>query len=110
MKKILLDIPEVIETASLRLCMPQAGFGKKVHEAIMDGYEDYVYWLNWPATQPTQEEVEIECRKGHADFLLRDLIRYVIFDKATGEVVGRCAFPPLQVNWSIRQFGISYFI
>jgi RimJ/RimL family protein N-acetyltransferase len=41
---------------------------------------------------------------------LRDFIRYIITDKITGDVIGRCAFPSFQTNWGIPQFGISYFI
>jgi RimJ/RimL family protein N-acetyltransferase len=54
--------------------------------------------------------LEEECRKHHAEFILRDFIRYLIIDKATGDVIGRCAFPSFQANWMIPQFGISYFI
>jgi hypothetical protein len=42
MNKILFDLPEVIETTLLRLQMPKAGFGKKLYDAITDGFEDYV--------------------------------------------------------------------
>lgn len=107
---ILFDIPEVIETPRLYLQMPKAGYGKQVHEAITDGYEDYIRWLNWAATPPTQEDVEVDCRKHHADFILREWIRYIVIEKSTGDVLGRIGFPPFQSNWSIPQFGISYFI
>ena len=110
MNRILIDLPEIIETPRLKLQMPEAGFGEKLHQAIADGYDDYVRWLNWPSNIPTIESVEEDCRKHHAEFVLRDFIRYIITDKATGNVVGRCAFPSFQANWSIPQFGISYFI
>jgi len=110
MNKVLLDIPEVITTQNLHLQMPKAGFGKKLHEAICDGYEDYIKWLNWPKIIPTTEILEEECRRHHADFILRECIRYIIIEKETDKVVGRCAFPYVQANWMIPQFGISYFI
>jgi RimJ/RimL family protein N-acetyltransferase len=110
MNKLLIDIPEVIETPRLKLQMPKAGFGQKVHAAISDGYEDYIKWLHWPKAIPSIEMLEAECRQNHADFILRELIRYLILDKQTEEIVGRCAFPPVQTNWTIPQFGISYFI
>jgi len=90
--------------------MPTAGFGEKVHAAIVDGYDDYIRWLTWPATAPTVEAVEEDCRKHHAEFILRDWIRYLIIDKASGDVLGRCGFPPFASNWAIPQFSISYFI
>ena len=110
MSKILIDLPEVIETPRLKLQMPCAGFGEKLHAAICDGFEDYVKWLNWPATIPTVDMLEEECRKHHAEFILRDFIRYLIIDKTTEDVIGRCALPSFQANWMIPQFGISYFI
>jgi RimJ/RimL family protein N-acetyltransferase len=110
MNKILLDLPELIETPHLKLQMPKAGFGQRLYPAISDGYEDYVKWLNWPEAMPTIEMLEEECRRQHADFILREFIRYLIIEKETDAIVGRCAFPSFQANWVIPQFGIAYFI
>ena len=110
MNRILINLPEIIETPRLMLCMPKAGWGEKLHQAIVDGYDDYVKWLNWSSNIPSIESVEEDCRRHHAEFILRDLIRYIIIDKTAGNVLGRCAFPPSQANWLIPQFGISYFI
>ncbi len=110
MNRLLIDLPEVIETPRLRLQMPKAGFGKDLYEAIMESYEDYVRWLGWSPSFPTMESIEEDCRKHHADFILRDFIRYIIIEKNTDMIVGRCAYPSFQVNWVIPQFGISYFI
>ncbi|MBX9804310.1 MAG: GNAT family N-acetyltransferase [Alphaproteobacteria bacterium] len=109
-KPILIDLPETIETSRLILKMPRAGYGSEVHEAIIDGYEDYIKWLNWPTALPTLESVEEDCRKQHAEFITREFIRYVIFEKETMRVVGRSAYPSFQTVWPIPQFGISYFI
>jgi RimJ/RimL family protein N-acetyltransferase len=109
-KPIFIDLPEVIETPRLQLQMPKAGYGQELHEAIIEGYADYIKWLNWPPTPPTPEGVEEDCRKHHAEFILRDSIRYIIIEKASNRIIGRCSFPPLQAVWSIPQFGISYFI
>ncbi|MBP9691945.1 MAG: GNAT family N-acetyltransferase [Alphaproteobacteria bacterium] len=110
MTPLLLDLPEKIETPRLLLHMPQAGFGERLHQAIADGYEDYIKWLNWTPPIPTIQSVEEDCRKHHAEFILRDFIRYIIVEKSTDQVVGRCAFPSFQANWIIPQFGVSYFI
>lgn len=45
MNRILIDLPEIIETPRLKLQMPKAGFGEKLYQAIVDGYDDYVRWL-----------------------------------------------------------------
>lgn len=107
---ILIDLPETIETPRLKLSIPKAGLGKKLYPAIVDGYCDYAKWLDWPVNLPTEESVEEDCRKHMAEFILRDFIRYLIIDKETDDIIGRCAFPSFQTNWKIPQFGISYFI
>lgn len=109
MQPIMINLPETLETPNLTLQMPKAGFGDKLYQAISDGYVDYIKWFNWSKTMPTVEMLEEECRKHHADFILREYIRYLIIKKETNEIIGRCAFPPRQINWIIPQFGISYF-
>lgn len=107
---ILFEVPETLETNRLWLKVPQAGYGLALHEAILDGYVDYIQWLNRPSTTPTFDKVEEDCRKHHAEFILRDCIRYLIIEKQSNQIVGRCGFPPPQTLWNIPQFGISYFI
>ncbi len=48
MNNLLIDLPEIIEPSRLKLQMPKAGFGEKLHQTINDGFKDYVQWLNWP--------------------------------------------------------------
>ena len=110
MDKILIDLPETIQTQRLILQIPKAGFGRKLHAAINDGYEDYIKWLHWSKAIPTAERLEQECREHHAKFILRELIRYLIIDKQSLEVLGATAFPIPQLIWQVPQFGISYFI
>ena len=109
-KPILIDLPEALETSRLLLQMPKAGYGPGLHEAIMDGYDDYVKWLGWDPKTPSSQVVEEECRKHHAEFILREFIRYIIIEKETKRIIGRCAFPSFQAIWPIPLFGISYFI
>lgn len=110
MNKILIDLPEYIETPSLALQMPKAGMGARLYQAIADGYDDYVKFLNWPVELPSLQSVEEDCRKHHAEFILREFIRYIIIEKSTNEVVGRTAFPSFQAEWRVPRFGIAYFI
>ncbi len=62
MNRILVDLPEVIQTPRLKLQVPKAGLGKELYQAIIDGYDDYIKWLNWPANTPSMDMVEEECR------------------------------------------------
>lgn len=108
--KVLIDLPENIDLERLILKKPSANMGLAVQEAMLDGYEDCIKWLGWSLTKPTLDAVEADCRVHEAEFILRDNIRYIIVEKNTGNVVGRCAFPSVQAMWHIPQFGISYFM
>ena len=54
--------------------------------------------------------VEAGCHQHHAEFILKDTIRYLIIYKKTNQIIGLCAFPPTQAHRYIPQYGISYFI
>lgn len=113
MNKILVDVPVKIETSRLILTVPKAGMGQGLFNAIQDGYDEYNKWLNLRNhDQPelTAISVEKECRQHHADFILREYIRYIILDKLTKEILGYTSFPAWQSNWTIPQFEIDYFI
>jgi RimJ/RimL family protein N-acetyltransferase len=107
---LLLDIPEQILTPRLILRVPSPGDGPPLYEAIRDGYDDFVKWMNWPAELPSPTSVEADCRKHRAQFILREDIRFLIIHKETHEIMGRCGYPPFQSNWKIPLFGISYFL
>lgn len=107
---ILLDIPLHIKTPRLTLTCPQAGDGKLLHEAMLQGYPELVQWLNFPETPPSAEALEIEARQLQAKFILREDIRYILRDTETQKVIGRCGFAPLQTDWHIPKFGLAYFI
>lgn len=111
--KILTDLPEKVETPRLILQMPRAGYGAKLYDAIMDGYDEFMKWLNWEEDRevepPTALSMEEECRRHHAAFILRDYIRYLVIDKSNNTVLGWVSYPLKQANWSVPQFEIDYF-
>jgi hypothetical protein len=45
MDLLLMNVPEKIETQRLILQYPQASYGVKLHEAMLDGDEEKVQWL-----------------------------------------------------------------
>lgn len=108
---LLLDLPRVIETPRLFLRPPQAGDGEGIYYAIKDGYENLVKWLNWPKTfSCTIDAMEREARMHQARWILREDMRLIVIHKESNTIIGRCGFPPVQLNWQIPYFGISYFL
>lgn len=107
---LLLDLPEQIITPRLILRVPTSGDGQSLYKAISDGYEDFVKWLNQPDKMPSLSSVEADCRKHKAQFILREDLRFLIINKETSEIMGRCGYPSSQSHWEIPSFGISYFL
>lgn len=107
---IMKDFPYPIETPRLILRPPMAGDGEDFFRAVIDGYEDLIFWLNWSEQRPSVLTCERECRTHHATFLLREDIRFLCLRKDTEEVIGRFAFPTTLCNWQVPSLGISYFI
>ncbi len=103
------DIPEVIETSKLYLKVPKAGDGEVMHAAMIDGYQDYVMWLNWPEKLPTVEQTEIRCRHDYTNFILRQNLRYMMICKKTNQVVGYCACVSYDGFFSVKSAKGGYF-
>lgn len=107
---ILCDFPLVIQTPRLILRPPQAGDGPGVNAAKADGHKEFIYWLGWPEKPSTIEEDEYDARQLHANFFLREDIRYLIINRQSGEIMGRTAFPSVFIDWRVPTFGVSYFL
>lgn len=107
---VLKNIPTHITTPRLILRPMQPGDGHAIHEAVLDGYEECVKQLCWPATPPTRDDVEYETRLDAAKFITREQLRFVILEKDSGNVVGRIAYPAPLCVWAVPMLGISYFL
>lgn len=103
-------VPRIITTKRLCLRLPQAGDGALLYAAMLDGYDDCVYWLNWPKTPPSIAQIEEDCKKHSVGFSESDGLRYLIVNSTTNQIMGRIAYPPAISKWNIPTFGISYFI
>lgn len=110
MNPILLDIPTIIETPRLILRPPRIGDGKALHECILDGYQDFITWLNWPQSPPSLEEVELQARQQSAYWTLRTDMRFMCIRKEDNRIMGRLAYPAHQIICQTPLFGISYFL
>ena len=109
-KRILTDLPTQITTDRLILRPMQPGDGVAIHQAVLDGYDQFVTHLGWPKTPPTIDDVEYETRLDAAKFITREQLRFVIIERATQTIIGRIAYPAPLCMWSIPNLGISYFL
>ena len=108
---ILIDLPMTIETPRLLLRPPQPGDGAALHPALVETIAElrrFLGGLPWVAQEQTQDTAEFWCRTAHAYFLTRKDLPFIIFDKATGEVVGATGLHRTQ--WATPKTEVGYWV
>lgn len=102
------EIPEEIKTERLLLRMPRPGDGKTVNAAIRASFAELQPWLPFARTLPSPEETEINTLEAHVHFLKKEVLRYLIFNKETGEFIGSTGFH--DIEWDMPKMEIGYWI
>lgn len=109
LEPILIDIPLPIETPRLRLEIDQPGFGPHLHVMKEETWDDLLQWMPWAHSDPRSLDAdEINCRKAYAQFILRQDMRMVGFERATGRPVMMTGLH--RFDWTARHFEIGYWV
>lgn len=108
MNPILLDIPMPITTSRLLLRPPQAGDGVEMNAAIKESFNELKIWMPWARELPSVESSEERARRAHADWLLREDIQILIFDKSSKKIIGSTGLH--RIKWEIPAFEIGYWV
>jgi RimJ/RimL family protein N-acetyltransferase len=107
---VLLDLPATIETPRLLLRPPQAGDGAALHAAIAESLpalRQFLGSLPWVAGEQSVDASEIYCRNGYANFLARRDLPFLLFEKATGAIVGATGLH--RTVWTTPRTEIGYW-
>jgi len=107
---ILIDLPPFIETARLHMRPPQPGDGHLLHAAIAESLPDlrrFLASLPWVAAEQTVESSEIFCRNAQVNFLARRDFPFLLFEKATGGLVGAAGLH--RTVWATPKTEIGYW-
>ncbi|MBO1514690.1 GNAT family N-acetyltransferase [Metabacillus bambusae] len=108
MNPILLDFPSEFTTKHLLLRAPKFGDGKAVNSAILASINELKQWLPFAQQAPTLEDTETNTREAIAKFILREDLRFLIFERFTGQFIGSTGLH--RINWEVRSFEIGYWI
>jgi RimJ/RimL family protein N-acetyltransferase len=107
---ILRDLPESLETPRLRLRPPRAGDGPALHAALAETLADlrrFLASLPWVASEQTVATAEAYCRNAQANFVLRKDLAFLLFDRASGEIVGATGLH--RTVWETPRTEIGYW-
>jgi len=105
---ILLDIPHQYESTRLIFRTPLEGDGSIIYPAMQETQDDLHYWTLTVYIANSLEEAEENLREARANFLLRQVIRLLIFRQDTGEFVGEAQF--YDFDWSIPRCQLAYWV
>ncbi len=105
---ILIDIPMPIETDRLIIRPPMPGDGPAMTAAKEESWDDLTRWMEWAKNQPTPESDEITVRRSYAEFILRQDLMMMAFERTTNKPV---VFTGLhRIDWHARVFEIGYWV
>jgi RimJ/RimL family protein N-acetyltransferase len=107
-KQLLLDFPTMFQTERLQVRKPFPGDGSEVFEALQSSLSDLRPWLSFGQNIHTEEDAEADIRESHAKFLLREELRFHLYQKTDGAFLGMLTLHP--VNWHIPSFTLSFWI
>lgn len=108
MNPILRNIPDHFETRRLLLRTPRAGDGKALYDAVSASVEHLKPWMPWAHEPVTLEREEELARRAYADFVAREDMMLLLFDKETNTLVGGSGLH--RFDWSVPRFEIGYWV
>lgn len=108
MKPILLNFPDHFETERLLVRTPMPGDGSGFNEAILESIDSFSPWFPFVNPIPSIDDSEATVRRAHARFILREDLHLLLFDKASGQLIGSSGLH--RIDWTVRRFEIGYWL
>ena len=107
---ILLDLPTRVDTERLVLRPPRAGDGPALFEAIVESLPElrrFLASLPWVGGPQSIDASESFCRNAEANFLARKDLPFLLFEKASGQIVGATGLH--RMDWSTVKAEVGYW-
>lgn len=105
---LMLDVPLQLETERLLLCAPQAGWGTMINAVIRDSHDHLKKWFRWAKDIETPHQTEANIRHAIIKFHEREDLRYYLFRKEDGVILG--AIGLRSIDWNVPSFSIGYWV
>ncbi len=106
-----IEIPVYLETPRLILRSFSPEHATELHAALIESIVDlrrYLWFLPWVAEEQTLQSAQARCRKAQANFLLRDDMPYLAFEKTTGQLVASVGLH--RTDWAMPKTEVGYWV
>ena len=107
---ILLNLPDSIQTERLLMRSPRTGDGALLYEAVNESLPElrrFLASLPWVAAEQTIETSEVFCRTAQSNFIVRKDFTFLLFEKATGDLVGVASLH--RTDWTTPKTEAGYW-
>lgn len=108
---LMVELPERLHTARLLLRPFQRGDGAALFEALRESAADlrrHLGHLTWVAQDHTPETAEARCRRCEANFVARTDLPYLMFDAASGTLLGSVGLH--RTDWALPKTEVGYWV
>lgn len=104
-------VPDLIETARLRLRPFDEADAPALHEALVESIaalREHLGFLPWVAEAPTPESALARCRRARGNFLLRQDLPYLAFERSSGRLVASIGLH--RTDWQVPRTEVGYWV
>jgi RimJ/RimL family protein N-acetyltransferase len=105
---LLLDIPHELSGERLMLRTPRAGDGAIVYPTARESLAELKVWMPWATDDYSEQSGEEWCRKAAANFLSRDQLQFLIFERENGRHIGNIG--AFKFNWEVPSCEVGYWL
>jgi RimJ/RimL family protein N-acetyltransferase len=104
-------VPDRIETARLVIRCARSSDAASLNAAICESIESLRVYMPWAQAEPSLEESEAQCRRMQANFLLRQDLSMLMFERTAGGFEGAYVGGTglHRIDWKVRRFEIGYW-
>lgn len=94
-------------TERLLIRCPEVSDLDAIYEAIGESINELIPWMSWAKRSLTREDCEADLRRGIANFILREELRYHYHHRESGRLLACSGLH--RINWDIPKFEIGYW-
>lgn len=104
-------IPTEFVTPRLILRPFRVSDAPALHEALVQSIVElrrHLGFLPWVAEEQTLQSAEVRCRRAEGNFLLRNDLPYLAFDRSSGRLVASVGLH--RTDWSLPKTEVGYWV
>lgn len=101
-------IPDLISTERLELRAPELGHVAELTRAVRESLPELQVYMPWATDDYDEAGCEASMRNAIADFVTKRDLRYHIFEKVTGRLIGSTGFH--RIRWEVPRLEIGYWL